>query len=208
MPVTDRSSRRLSRSDRMVIGVSLGAAAYVSVALAAGQAHQHHCWSAATIQQVCNDGGSSNHRSAELERLTEGVGRKTRGTAFPTITISPDDLSQSIRRHRRRGSRVRVAPLWLGLTTNGRRPPSMTGMEKVCNRPGISSCAGRSKLICGSATGGATGVASGVAGLVDAARRVRRQTLEHVLEIAVRIVSIELRGLDEAHDDRCASPRA
>ena len=44
--------------------------------------------------------------------------------------------------------------------------------------------------------------------LVNAASRVSRQALEHVLEIAVRIVSVELRGLYEAHDDRGASPPA
>ena len=55
--------------------------------------HQHHCWSAATIQQVCKDGGSVNQRSAELKRLTEDVGRKTRCTGFPTIIISPDGES-------------------------------------------------------------------------------------------------------------------
>lgn len=37
MPLTHRSSRRLSRTDRSVIGLSLGTAAYVSVALAAGR---------------------------------------------------------------------------------------------------------------------------------------------------------------------------
>lgn len=43
---------------------------------------------------------------------------------------------------------------------------------------------------------------------LDATGRVSRQPFEHVLEIAIRIVTIELGGLDQAHDDSCAAPRA
>ena len=34
--------------------------------------------------------------------------------------------------------------------------------------------------------------------------RVRRQALEDVGEIAVRVVPVQLRRLDQAHDDRCS----
>ena len=35
---------------------------------------------------------------------------------------------------------------------------------------------------------------------LESTGRLRRQSLKHVLEIAIRIMSIELGGLDEAHD--------
>jgi hypothetical protein len=44
--------------------------------------------------------------------------------------------------------------------------------------------------------------------LIDADGRMSGQTLQHIFEITVRIVSVKLRGLYEAHDDRGASPRA
>lgn len=39
---------------------------------------------------------------------------------------------------------------------------------------------------------------------LDPARRLRRQALAHVLKIPVRIVTVELGGLDQAHDHRGA----
>ena len=40
--------------------------------------------------------------------------------------------------------------------------------------------------------------------LVDPARGLSRQTLEYVFEITIRVVSVELRGLDQTHDVGCA----
>ena len=44
--------------------------------------------------------------------------------------------------------------------------------------------------------------------IIDATGRVSRQSFEHVLEVTIRIVTIEFGGLDQAHDDGCAPPRA
>lgn len=44
--------------------------------------------------------------------------------------------------------------------------------------------------------------------LLDATGRVSRQALEHVLETAIWVVTVELGGLDQAHDDNCTASRA
>src|SRR5665213_3937061 len=44
--------------------------------------------------------------------------------------------------------------------------------------------------------------------LLESAGGLRRQTLKDILEVAVRIVSVELGGLDQAHDDSGTLPGA
>lgn len=41
---------------------------------------------------------------------------------------------------------------------------------------------------------------------VDLTRRLRRQVRESVLQVGIRIMSIEPRRLDQAHDRRCPFP--
>lgn len=43
---------------------------------------------------------------------------------------------------------------------------------------------------------------------VDATSWVSWQAFVHVLEVSVRIVAVEFRGLDQAHDDSCAATGA
>src|SRR5262249_51934288 len=67
---------------------------------------------------------------------------------------------------------------------------TFTVKRYIRNRPGIPSCAGSRDLICAQLSWDRQGLPAVWQKLVDATGRVSRQTLEHILEITVRLVSV------------------